>query len=46
MENQTCFDLNTALENWRTELAAQPGLSPDDATRLRISSVLPGQIFI
>src|ERR1700678_4027791 len=30
MENQTCFDLNTALENWRAELAAQPSLSAEN----------------
>jgi hypothetical protein len=34
MENQTRFDLNAALENWRTELAVQPGLSPDDRREL------------
>lgn len=34
MENQTRFNLNTALENWRTELAAQPSLSPDDRREL------------
>jgi hypothetical protein len=27
MENQTCFDLNAAMENWRQELAAQAGLT-------------------
>jgi hypothetical protein len=34
MENQPRFDLNAALENWRVELAAQPGLSPDDRREL------------
>ena len=29
MENQTCYDLNAALENWRQELAAQSGLTPE-----------------
>jgi hypothetical protein len=28
MENQTHFDLNAAIENWRNELAAQPNLAP------------------
>jgi hypothetical protein len=30
MENQTRFDLNAAVENWRNELAAQPNLASDD----------------
>jgi hypothetical protein len=30
----TRFDLNAALENWRVELAVQPGLSPDDRREL------------
>jgi hypothetical protein len=34
MENQTRFDLNTAVENWRNELAAQPNLAPDDRREL------------
>jgi hypothetical protein len=29
METQTRFDLTTAIENWRQELAAQPDLTPD-----------------
>ena len=34
MENQTRFDLNNALENWRNELAVQPNLSADDRREL------------
>jgi hypothetical protein len=34
MENQTRFDLNAAVENWRNELAAQPNLVPDDRREL------------
>src|ERR1039458_6935167 len=34
MENQTCFDLNAAIENWRNELAAQPNLASDDRREL------------
>ena len=34
MENQTRFDLNAALESWRAELAAQPGLSADERREL------------
>ena len=34
MENQTRFSLNTAIENWRNELAAQPNLAPDDRREL------------
>ena len=34
MENQTRFDLNTALENWRAELAAQPSLSAENRREL------------
>jgi hypothetical protein len=34
MENQTRFDLNAAIENWRQELAAQPNLAPDDRREL------------
>jgi len=26
MENQTRFDLNAAIENWRSELASQVGV--------------------
>jgi hypothetical protein len=29
MENQTRYNLTTAIENWREELAAQPDLTPD-----------------
>ena len=29
MENQTRFDLNAAIENWRQELAAQSNLTPE-----------------
>jgi hypothetical protein len=34
MENQARFDLNSALESWRTELAAQPNFSADDRREL------------
>jgi len=34
MENQTRFDLNVAVENWRNELAAQPNLASDDRREL------------
>ena len=34
MENQTHFDLNAAIENWRNELAAQANLSADDRREL------------
>ncbi len=34
MENQTRFDLNAAVENWRQELAAQPNLASDDRREL------------
>ncbi|HEY2329803.1 MAG TPA: permease prefix domain 1-containing protein [Verrucomicrobiae bacterium] len=34
MENQTRFDLNAAVENWRHELAAQPPLTPGDRREL------------
>ena len=34
MENQTRFDLNAAVENWRNELAAQPNLATDDRREL------------
>jgi hypothetical protein len=34
MENQTRFDLNAAVENWRQELAAQPPLAPDNRREL------------
>jgi len=34
MENQSCFDLNAAVENWRSELAAQPNLASDDRSEL------------
>jgi hypothetical protein len=36
MENQTRFDLNAAIENWRNELAAQPNLACDDRRELEI----------
>ena len=29
MENETRYDLNAAIENWRTELAAQPNLTAE-----------------
>jgi hypothetical protein len=34
MENQTRFDLNAAVENWRNELAAQPNLASDNRREL------------
>ena len=34
MENQTRFDLNAAIENWRQELAAQPNFASDDRREL------------
>jgi hypothetical protein len=34
MENQTRFDLNAAVENWRNELAAQPNLASGDRREL------------
>ena len=34
MENQTRFNLNAAVENWRNELAAQPNLASDDRREL------------
>jgi hypothetical protein len=34
MENQTRFSLNTAIENWRNELATQPNLANDDRREL------------
>ncbi|HEY5297573.1 MAG TPA: permease prefix domain 1-containing protein [Verrucomicrobiae bacterium] len=34
MENQTRFDLNAAVENWRNELAVQPNLASDDRREL------------
>ena len=34
MENQPRFDLNAAIENWRSELAAQPNLASDDRREL------------
>ena len=34
MENQTRFDLNAAVENWRNELAAQPNLASEDRREL------------
>ncbi|MFZ0828632.1 MAG: permease prefix domain 1-containing protein [Verrucomicrobiia bacterium] len=34
MENQTRFDLNVAIENWRQELAGQPSLVSDDRREL------------
>ena len=36
MENQTRFDLNAAVENWRNELAAQPNLASDDRSELEM----------
>jgi hypothetical protein len=36
MENQTRFDLNAAIENWRQELAAQPNLASDDRRELEM----------
>lgn len=34
MEIQTCFNLNAAIKNWHEELAAQPGLAPEDRREL------------
>jgi hypothetical protein len=34
MENETCFSLNTAIENWRSQLAAQPIFTYDDRREL------------
>jgi hypothetical protein len=34
MENQTRFDLNAAIENWKKELSAQPNFSADDRREL------------
>ena len=34
MENQTRFDLNAAVKNWRQELAAQPPLTSDNRREL------------
>ena len=34
MATQTRFNLNTAIESWRNELAAQPQLTPDDRREL------------
>jgi hypothetical protein len=34
MENQTRFNLNAAIENWRHELASQPNLASDDRREL------------
>lgn len=34
MEHQTGFDLTAAVENWRHELNAQPGLTPDERREL------------
>jgi hypothetical protein len=34
MENQTRYDLNAAVENWRNELAAQPNLASNDRREL------------
>jgi hypothetical protein len=36
MENQTRFDLNAAIENWRQELAAQSNLASDDRRELEM----------
>jgi hypothetical protein len=33
-KTQTRFDLNAAIENWRSELVAQPNLAPDDLREL------------
>jgi hypothetical protein len=35
MENETRFDLNRALTNWNQQLAAQPGISAEDARELQ-----------
>jgi len=34
MENQTRYDLNAAIENWRQEMARQPNLASDDRREL------------
>jgi hypothetical protein len=34
MENQTRFDLNAAIENWKSELSTQPNFSADDRREL------------
>ena len=34
MENQTRYDLNAAVENWRNELAAESSLTPDTRREL------------
>jgi hypothetical protein len=34
MEHQPSFDLDAAIENWRAELAAQPGLTADNRLEL------------
>jgi hypothetical protein len=34
MENQTRYDLNAAIENWRQELASQPNLAAEDRREL------------
>ena len=34
METRTRFNLNAAIENWQQELAAQPGLAPEDRREL------------
>jgi hypothetical protein len=36
METQTRFNLAAAVENWRRELAAQPGIMPDDCRELEV----------
>jgi hypothetical protein len=34
MENETRFDLNAAIENWRQELSAQPDIASEDRREL------------
>ena len=36
MENETRFNLNAAVENWRNELATQPNLASDDRHELEM----------
>ena len=36
MENQPRFDLNASIENWRSELAAQPNFASDDRRELEM----------
>lgn len=35
METQTSFNLKAAIKNWHEELAAQPGLAPEDRRELQ-----------